>query len=193
MENTTNSKQRLYTLYHIRPLGHTDTSKHYVGITKNSLEFRLSQHMCSLRPVGDALRALGRDAVEIVSLGKFSHSEALQEEYKLRPQRNIGWNIIAGGDYSTVRCSGCNVKLPKRATGAMCEKCNDCRFTKGTLPHNFGTGVKAVLVCPEGHEYAPYSIHQFCKERGLVTANVRKVLKGERKHTKGWTARLLEG
>ena len=188
-----NTKQRLYTLYHIRPKGETDTSKFYVGITKNTLQYRLGQHFHSPRPVGDALRALGREAIEIVCLGKFPLQEALQEEYKLRPYTNMGWNILAGGNVRTVTCSGCGKYLPKRRTGAQCEDCNNRRFKEGDMPHNYGKGVRAVLVDPEGNEYMPFSLHQFCPKHGLVTSNVRKVLKGERKHTKGRTARLLEG
>ena len=188
-----NTKQRLYTLYHIRPKGETDTSKFYVGITKNSLKARLGQHMHSKRPVGDVLRTLGQDAIEIVSLGKYPLQEALQKEYELRPYMHMGWNIMAGGQRRTVVCSGCGKYLPKRRTGAQCEGCNDRRFKVGDMPPNYGKGVKAVLVDPEGNEYMPFSLHQFCAKHGLVTANVRKVLKGERKHTKGWTARLLEG
>lgn len=188
-----NTKQRLYTLYHIRPKGKTDTSQFYVGITKNSLKTRLSQHMFSKRPVGDVLRALGEDAIEIVSLGKYPLQEALQKEYELRPYQHMGWNIMAGGQRRTVICSGCGKYLPKRRTGAQCGDCSDRRFKVGQMPPNYGKGVKAVLVDPEGNEYMPFSLHQFCAKHGLVTANVRKVLKGERKHTKGWTARLLEG
>ena len=186
-------KVRLYTLYHIRPKGTNDTQQHYVGITKNPLHIRLGQHMCSSRPVGDALRALGIEAIEIVSLGKYPYQEALQEEHKLRPQRYMGWNIAAGGNYTTVRCPKCNKPLPKRTSGAHCMACLPTKFIAGDMSSNYGTGVKALLVSPEGVEYAPYSLHQFCNENGLVTANIRKVLKGERKHTKGWTARVIEG
>lgn len=187
------SKTRLYTVYHIRPKGSTDTTEFYIGITKNSLATRLSQHMCSPRPVGDALRALGRDAIEIVALHKEPLEVALQIEYSYRPRRHMGWNIQAGGEESTVKCIGCGKLLPKRKTGAMCSACNDSKFKLGSMPRNYGSGVKCLLVSPEGIEYMPYSLHQFCRENGLVTANVRKVLKGERKHTKGWTARLIEG
>lgn len=151
-------KNRMYHVYHIRPIGETDTSKFYVGITKNSLKFRLSQHMCSKRPVGAILRDLGKDAVEIISLFFGSKEDALQMEYKLRPELNIGWNAMAGGNQPT-----------------------------GSLPHNYGTGVKVALRAPDGSIHRPYSLHQFCKDNNLVTANVRKVIKGERKHTKGWT------
>lgn len=187
------TKTRLYTVYHIRPKGETDTSKYYIGITKNSLSVRLGQHMCSNRPIGDVLRALGRDSVEIVPLHKAPLHDALQLEFNYRPRRFMGWNIQAGGEESTVKCSGCGKLLPKRKTGAMCSACNHTKFSIGQMPHSFGTGIKCILVSPEGEEFIPYSLHQFCKERGLVTANIRKVLKGERKQSKGWTARLIDG
>lgn len=187
------NKQRLYSVYHIRPIGETDTTKFYIGITKNTLSTRLSQHMCSTKPVGAILRELGKDSIEIVCLHKEYLEDALRLESEYRPAMNIGWNVRAGGNSVTVKCTCCGKPLPKRRTGAMCSDCNDCRFTKGNLPVNYGTGIKARLVSPEGVVYYPESITRFCAEHGLVTANVRKVIKGLRKHTLGWTASLTEG
>lgn len=186
-------KNRMYKVYHIRPVGQTDTSKFYVGITKNSLEFRLLQHMTSKRPVGSILRDLGKDAVEIVCLHHVGKEEAMRLEAEYRPLMNIGWNVRAGGDTRTVICSGCGNHLPKRATGAKCASCNDTRFAKGSTPANAGTGMKAVLLSPEGEHVTFHTLHQFCNEHGLVPANVRKVIKGDRKHTKGWTLVSTEG
>lgn len=189
----TTQKERMYKVYHIRPIGETDTSKYYVGVTKNSLEFRLLQHFTSKRPVGAILRDLGREAVEIVLIGTGSKAEALEMEYRLRPAMNIGWNCRAGGDYSTVRCSGCGKPLPKRKTGAMCDSCNPCRFVKGAVPVNKGTGVKAFFKSPTGEVMTYTSITDFCKEHGLQPGNLRKVIKGLREHTKGWTLVKNEG
>lgn len=181
-------KNRMHRVYHIRPIGETDTSKFYIGITKRSLAHRLSQHMTSTRPVGKALRELGRDAVEIVELHFVSsREEALRLEEAYRPTRYIGWNASAGGNAATVRCSGCGIHLPKRRTGAMCEKCNDRKFTKGSIPHNHGKGMKAVLKSPDGRLVEFDVMADFCAKNDLIAANVRKVIKGERKHTKGWT------
>lgn len=187
------TKNRLYSVYHIRPIGETNTQHFYIGITKNSLATRLRQHMHSKRPVGDALRNIGVDNVEIVCLHKALLGEAMRLEYSYRPYRNMGWNILAGGESHTVVCKGCGKWLPKRRIGAMCMGCNDARFKAGSMPHNYGNGVKCMLVSPDGIEHIPYSLHQFCRDNDLVTANVRKVLRGERKHTKGWVARLIEG
>lgn len=186
-------KNRMYTVYHIRPIGETDTSKYYVGITKNKLSHRLSQHFTSRRPIGAILRDLGYEAVEIIPLHKTTKEEALQLEFGYRPDRNIGWNCMAGGNYSTVRCSGCGKKLPKRKLGAMCHECNPTRFTKGSTPSNTGTGMRATLISPDGVQLTYDNLNSFCREHNLVPANVRKVIKGERKHTKGWTLFSLEG
>lgn len=186
-------KNRMYKVYHIHPIGETDTSKFYIGITKNNVEFRLSQHMASKRPIGSILRDLGRQAVEITVLHCVSEEEALQLEYEYRPDVNIGWNVRAGGNVRTVRCSGCGKYLPKRKTGAMCSECNPTRFSKGSIPFNKGTGTKATLRSPTGETYTYHSITDFCNEHGLVQSNVRKVIKGERKHTKGWTLVSIEG
>ncbi len=188
-----NSKNRMYKVYHIRPVGQTDTSKFYIGITKNNIEKRLSQHMCSKRPVGAILRDLGRESIEIVELHRGTREEALQLESHYRPDVNIGWNVMAGGNKKTVMCKGCGKYLPKRKNGAMCAECNPTKFIKGSVPHNKGKGYKASLRSPEGHIFTYESLTDFCKEHFLVTANVRKVIKGERKHTKGWTLVSTEG
>lgn len=186
-------KNRMYKVYHIRPVGQTDTSKFYVGVTKNTLEFRLLQHMTSKRPVGSILRDLGKDVVEIVCLHHVDKDEAMRLEAEYRPEMNMGWNVMAGGNRRTVVCSGCGKHLPKRTTGAKCLSCNDRRYTKGSTPVNAGTGMKAILMSPDGVTLMFSNLHQFCSEHGLVPANVRKVIKGERKHTKGWTLVSTEG
>jgi predicted GIY-YIG superfamily endonuclease len=183
----------MYTVYHIRPIGEEDTSKFYVGITKNKLSHRLSQHLTSKRPVGAILRELGLGCVEIVALHKVSKEEALQLEYTYRPVCNIGWNVRAGGNHTTVRCSGCDKHLPKRKTGTMCSSCNNTKFTKGSTPSNAGTGMRAILMSPDGIKTSYENLHRFCNEHGLIPANVRKVIKGVRKHTKGWKLVSLEG
>lgn len=186
-------KNRMYKVYHIRPVGQTDTSNFYIGITKNALEFRLLQHMTSKRPVGSILRDLGKEAVEIVCLHRVDKETAMALEADYRPEMNIGWNVMAGGNKRTVVCNGCGKHLPKRATGAQCSSCNDTKFAKGSIPVNAGTGMKAILMSPAGETLTFSNLHQFCNEHGLVPANVRKVIKGVRKHTKGWTLVSTEG
>lgn len=166
-------KERLYKVYHIRIKGCDDTTQGYIGITKNSLKFRLSQHSTSKRPVGTILRELGLDAVEIVKLAELPFQEALQMEAELRPEMRMGWNYMAGG---------CTQTYKVQHTGT------DSRFKPNTKPHNYGKGKKVRLFSPDGDVYEPTILNEFCEEHGLVRQNVHKVCRGIRKHTKGWTA-----
>lgn len=168
-------RQRLYKVYHIRKIGCEDTSEGYIGITKNSLKFRLSQHMTSKRPVGQILRELGKDSVEIVKLAELPFDEACQMEYNLRPKLRMGWNYMVGGAQAAP-------EWYKHKVGF------DARFQPGQLPHNCGTGKRVRLTSPEGGVFEPEVLEAFCAEHGLVRQNVHKVCKGQRKHTKGWTA-----
>lgn len=185
-------KTRLYKVYHIRIKGNTDLSEGYVGITRRSLPYRLSQHFCSKRPVGKILRALGHQAVEIVQLAMLPKEQALEMEYNLRPKRFIGWNVFAGGNRITVVCTLCGKPLPKRKTGAMCMDCHPTKFVKGRTPHNFGKGKKYRLTSPTGESFEPESLTRFCREHGILDTNIRKIAKGKRKSDHGWTAVCIE-
>lgn len=186
------SKTRLYKVYHIHTKDNTDINEGYVGITRRSLSYRLSQHFCSMRPVGTILRELGKDNIVIEELARLPKEEALEMEYNLRPLPNIAWNSRAGGERRTVRCPNCGKYLPKRKTGAYCRECKETRFTKGHKPHNYGTGEKFIIIDPQGNEYKPEAFTVFCKEHNLTPQNLRLVAKGKRHHHKGWTAKRIE-
>jgi len=186
------SKERIYKAYWLRTECMTDVkTQGYVGITKNSIYHRFGQHCHSNRPVGTTIREIGEDNIIISELSRGTYEEISNLEATLRPQRFIGWNILAGAGVQTVRCSGCNVHLPKRATGAQCELCNDSKFPLGHKPHNWGKGRLVELIDPSGVVYHPEALTVFCKEHGLVPQNVRKVARGDRRHTQQWKARYL--
>lgn len=185
------SKTRLFKVYHIRMKDCHDTVEGYVGITRRSLQYRLGQHYHSQRPVGEILRSLDKQQVEIVELGRYSKEEALDKEFELRPRRNIGWNVMAGGNRATVVCPGCGKHLPKRRSGSYCEECQDGKFKKGFKPYNYGRGERYTLIDPEGNEYIPEAFTVFCRERNLNPQNLRQVAKGKRHHHKGWRAIAL--
>lgn len=182
------AKTRLYKVYHIHEKGNNDLASGYVGVTRRSLSYRLSQHFCSKRPVGEILRKLGRENVEITLIKMLPKDEALNMEYVLRPSLNMGWNVRAGGDVATVKCPICGKYLPKRKTGTVCIECHDTKFQKGAIPHNYGTGKRYLITDPNGNTYTPASLVEFCREHDLTPQNIRKVANGTRKHHKGWKA-----
>ncbi len=185
-------KTRLYKVYHIHVKGNTDLNEGYVGVTRRSIEYRLSQHFCSKRPVGAILRAIGKDNIEIDQLAMLPKEEALTMEYNLRPKLNIGWNVRAGGDRATVCCPICGRPLSHSKTGAMCMHCHPTKFTKGHKPANYGKGEHYKLTAPDGTVYIPEAFTVFCREHDLTPQNLRKVAKGLRKHSKGWKAERID-
>ena len=70
-------KTRLYKVYHIHEVGNRNIQEGYVGVTRRSLSYRLSQHMCSKRRVGTILRQLGKDNIQIDLIAMLPKEEAL--------------------------------------------------------------------------------------------------------------------
>lgn len=186
------NKTRYYKVYHIHVKGNTDINEGYVGITRRSLSYRLSQHFHSKRPIGTILRSLQKENIVIDQLAFLPKDEALEMEYRLRPKRYIGWNVMAGGNKRTVKCTQCGKYLPNRRTGSLCEDCHPTKFTKGHIPHNYGKGRKYKLIDPNGNIFYPFSIVAFCKEHALEPRNLNLVAKGRRKTHKGWTATYVD-
>ena len=189
--NIWKEKTRLYKVYHIRMIGDEDLQSGYVGITRRSLRHRLCQHYSSKRPIGTVLRTTPKDMIEIIELCRGTREEALKKEYELRPGRNIGWNILAGGNEPTVMCPGCGKHLPDRGIGAYCYSCRPTKFPVGHKPYNYGKGEQYELIDPNGNIYHPEAFTVFCRENNLTPQNLRKVAKGTRKNHKGWIARKV--
>ena len=92
-------------IYWIHYPEHTDPlTEGYVGIT-NDFERRISEHKKTAikNPVTPKDQALaGERAHEIIidMIFEGTPSECAAEEYRLRPTKNIGWNILYGGTYN---------------------------------------------------------------------------------------------
>lgn len=185
-------KTRLYKVYHIHEIGNNNLQEGYVGVTRRSLAYRLSQHFCSKRPVGTILRKLGHAHIEITLLAFLPKEDALTMEFNLRPHTHMAWNSRAGGNRRTAVCPICGKPLPKRKIGTICADCKPTQFQKGHKPANYGK-TKYILIDPAGNKYTPESITLFCADHGLTASNIRKVAKGERKSHKGWTAQRIDG
>jgi len=171
-------KTRLYKVYHIHEVGDTDTSKGYIGITRRSLSYRLGQHKHSKRPIGLILRSGIEVAIRQIG-NMVSKDDAMYIEGALRPNMNIGWNVMCGGNRSNPNW--------RKPTGAI------TTFAKGHEPHNSGKGEKYKLISPEGDVFYPEVFTVWCREHGLTPQNIRKVAKGTRKHSKGWNAEKITG
>jgi hypothetical protein len=172
-------KTRLYKVYHIHEIGDNDTTKGYIGITRNSLSLRLSQHKRSIRPIGDVLRS-GLFQVEITQIGRMLPKEdAMYLEGVLRPNMRMGWNIHCGGNRSNP------IWKNGKKTG------NITVFCKGHEPHNLGKGERFKLTSPNGEVFYPEYFTIWCRENNLTPQNLRKVAKGLRKHSSGWVAERL--
>jgi group I intron endonuclease len=48
-----------------------------------------------------------------------------------------------------------------------------------------------LLISPTGEQYNIIGLQDFCRKNGLEVSNMRKVLKGKRKHHKGWSGKFL--
>ena len=44
------------------------------------------------------------------------------------------------------------------------------------------------LISPDGEKFEVYNLKAFCREKNLTSANIHKVVSGERKHHKQWTS-----
>lgn len=49
-----------------------------------------------------------------------------------------------------------------------------------------------IVTTPEGEEFFIHGLNQLCKENGLNHGHMSAVVRGERKHHKGWKARLVK-
>lgn len=186
-------KTRLYKVYHIHLIGNHNLNEGYIGVTRRSLAYRLGQHMCSTRPVGQILRKLGKDAVEITQLDMLPKDEALAKEFSLRPRLNMGWNTLAGGNRCTLYCPMCGKPMPhKPKKTLLCWDCYSAMLRIGFQRDNSsGKGEHYRLFAPDGTVYEPEAFTVFCREHNLTSQNLRKVAQGLRQHSKGWRAERI--
>ena len=92
-------------VYWIRYPEHTNAlTEGYVGIT-DDFERRISEHKKTAikNPVTPKDQALvGERGHEIIIdvIFEGTAAECADEEYRLRPKKNIGWNVLYGGGYN---------------------------------------------------------------------------------------------
>jgi len=92
-------------IYWIHYPEHTDPlTEGYIGISQD-LDTRLAVHKrnAAKNPIGpkdEALISLRADEIIVETIFKGTASDCADEEYRLRPTKNIGWNISQGGKYN---------------------------------------------------------------------------------------------
>ena len=92
-------------VYWIHYPEHTDPlTDGYVGVT-DDFEIRLAVHKRNARknpisPKDEALIGTRSEEIVIETIFEGSASECADEEIRLRPRREIGWNISPGGSYN---------------------------------------------------------------------------------------------
>jgi len=87
-----------YDVYWIYAEYHTDVmTQGYVGITCRSVAKRLREHAAGNTIVGSAIRKYGNKVKKTTLHSGLTVDEAVCKERMYRPNKEIGWNICAGG------------------------------------------------------------------------------------------------
>ena len=182
-----------------------DINQGYIGVSNNPKK-RFKAHSKGKYTVGNAIRKY-RNKIKITIMYSGTRLECLELEEQMRPQPNIGWNQQAGGYHGPALvgsnnpnwkggsfCIDCNVNIPNKGKNRRCGLCTNperTQFKKGNKPWNIGINTY-IVTHPCGKKEEISNVTQFCKEYGIHPSNFRKVAKGYRKQTKGFTARLMK-
>lgn len=92
-------------VYWIRYPEHTDPlNEGYVGVT-DDFERRITEHKKTaiknpITPKDIALTGPRANEIVIETIFVGSAADCAAEEYRLRPAKNIGWNVLYGGTYN---------------------------------------------------------------------------------------------
>ncbi len=86
-------------VYWIRCADHTDMfSQGYIGVSKNTQRRFVEHQRKSENPhLKSAIQKYGWDALAKTEILVAEEAYCLDVEAKLRPDKNIGWNLVAGG------------------------------------------------------------------------------------------------
>lgn len=99
----------VFKVYWVHLKSHDDMlSEGYIGVTKHPISIRLSQHKSNARnkkyesKFYNAIRKYGEGNLSISTVFEDADEDwAYSVEEILRPESNIGWNTLAGGQYNT--------------------------------------------------------------------------------------------
>jgi hypothetical protein len=83
-------------LYHIKLKTSSNINEGYIGVTERSIDTRFSEHELANSRVGKSIRKY-KNLIEVIELNSGNIDEMYALEEQLRPEDNIGWNIVKGG------------------------------------------------------------------------------------------------
>ena len=181
-----------YAAYWLRLPEHTDMlTEGYFGISNNP-NVRWNQHKCSKQNphLANAIKLYGWDKIvkEIVLIADKEYCKII--EAKIRPEKNIGWNIEKGGGVPPVHFNNkftLGFKHTKEANAAKsarekgkCLGAKHPQYKGDIIATNISTGKILVLQGKTAIEAA-----------GFDSGNVSKCLLGQYKQHKGHTFKRL--
>jgi hypothetical protein len=179
------------SLYWIRLENHSDVlTEGYVGVSRD-----VSQRMCEHRSSAKKgahenihlARAFSKYDVVVDVLYQGTVQDCLDREQKLRPARDIGWNIaVGGGNPPSTKGRKRAYQITEKQRQALSNNMKNMRArglaltgaetTKGTSWWNNGKHQLMSKVCPEGYYPGRLSAwwtdgadNRFCKERPSAT------------------------
>lgn len=186
----------LYWLHHT--YNHYDFRvEGYIGVTNNPKE-RLLGHKAKCLNVNkhlfNAFQKYGNDVVMTI-LWEGSEDECYKMEAQYRPLKDIGWNILVGGNHPPYRVGWRHLQAVK-------EKISVSR--KGKLkgdkhPHwkkifsdqtrkrmSESFSKEWIVINPHGEKIHIKNLTKFCDQNNLAQSAMIVVSQGKRQHHKGW-------
>lgn len=136
------------SLYHFRLLGNEDLNAGYIGVTSN-MSKRKYKHIAT--PVNSVTKGIIESGVftEFVVILVANRDYCLTIEKLLRPEPNIGWNVITGGE---------NAIFPEDVKELLSiRKIGNTNVGSGTSHHFYGkTGKESVRYGTRGAKSPNY-------------------------------------
>lgn len=181
----------MYYLYHICRAADVGNLKvGYIGISKD-VKKRWKGHRSKTNAhLQRALKAYDDIVWNVISEG--SKEEILRMEVWLRPDKDIGWNIAAGGGLPP------NLKGHKWSEETQAKRTTSLKGRKQVMT----PAIKAAnerklirpfkLIDPDGVEHTGNHLRNKCEELGIPYLSMRVMVKGERKQNGGWTGYYLD-
>ncbi|GHX29901.1 hypothetical protein VCSRO127_0495 [Vibrio cholerae] len=90
--------------------------------------------------------------------------------------------------YQENKIDNCDVDKDILSSGQIIYSPETCSFISHQKNSEYAVAKRYTLINPSGSVIAVYNLNKFCRENGLTTSLMRKVITGKRNHHKGWRA-----